>query len=172
MISKFSSKAQLFSLDLVISMILIVLVIGVLVHSFELRSYDLREKSNLAELGAVSSQASSLIFESSPFACTFLYDGASFIMPNCLDTSASFNKVDLGLSDFKCNISVPISVSISTDCTDLIPDYQDASITNFLTIERNVVFTSGDVSYSEFYDCRKNQSCVLEEGSFILRVWK
>lgn len=172
MIFKFSSKAQLFSLDLVISMILIVLVIGVLVHSFELRSYDLREKSNLAELHAVSSQASSLIFESSPFACTFLYDGASFIMPNCLDTSASFNKSDLGLSDFKCNISVPSFVSISTDCTDPIPDRADLSVPNFLNTQRNVVFSSGDISYPEFYDCRKNKSCVLEEGSFILRVWK
>ena len=177
-----NSRGQLFSLDLVIALALIILAVGLLYRNAELFQYANKDSAIQAELYRVGLNASNQLVGNPFLNCALVMDGtpSKFItfLPNCLtidragnlppsDRHLGWNKPGkitkgaLGIPDgYSCNVEfqpVP-AADLKKECND---SYATAGAENIFSIERKAVFLNktneneaGQITKSELEDCR------------------
>ncbi len=193
-----NQKGQIFSLDFILSLAIIILAIGMMLQFMELQEYNQREAEIQNELYSIGETASLLLVSNPAFTCQMTNTIETVdLMPvmGCIligaPPSHEITRDGLGIpSDYSCEIyaegitrydggapSGDISSNIITECTD---DFGTANPDNYYSSEREVVFvaatSSENIHKSELYhECVKGEpplSCGLESGTIEIRVWK
>jgi len=164
-------KGQVFSLDFLISLILIVLAIGIIIQLSEINSYETKEKQVREELEMVGGTAKNLLLTSPSIVCGIadIRDNEIIGYMNGCYCSKPINKEFLGLPEgYNCNISG--NAGITTDCTD-----NPINAKNVYSAEIKAVFAEGGTTYITkdiYQNCINGNGCSLKEGTIKLKVWK
>ena len=160
-----AEQGQLFSLDFVISVTLIVLAIAVTVQALELNNYSARQALAYRELRETAGHASQLLASNAAWNCTLELDnGETVPLDNCLDTGKGMDKARLGLPEaFGCRVE---GVEVR-GCGETAP--REAEVAG---VKRVVVFGSR-LTRDEFRNCRQGQACSLTEPKEVgVSVWR
>ncbi len=190
-------KGQIFSLDFLVSMILVVLAFGILMQFFEVHAYALKEEQNRTELKKIGETAADLLVSSPAIVCEIVDNQTDPTNPvevgylnNCLtrgtgtlqgyswdnrpadDEKVAYKKF-LGLpqTGYECAIDVNPALTIETDCGDITTVPNDKS---YYSAKRKVVVYNANykVPKSELEDCMHGRACNLIEAEATLYVWK
>jgi uncharacterized protein (UPF0333 family) len=179
-------KGQIFSVDFLISVIVIVLAIGLLLNFYELTVHAQAERNSADELKIASERAADLLVSSPELVCELVEsgDGTNHIMylPNCLVTENSekeITKEKLGLIGFSCNLSGPGAGGLinqtGVGCTDTFPGDKDV-----VAVKRTIYLTMSneegnqEIKKDEYLGCINATSGCSIEGrlEIYLKVWK
>jgi hypothetical protein len=158
-------KAQLFTLDLMLSFALVVLAIGLTIHSFELNTYSLREEELYNELKNKAETASLMLSINEKLNCSV--QGTNIRMQNCLQKDVLGNlslKEQLGLSDFKCRIV--IDSQALDDCRD---DFSTAN--NVVSIKKKMLVFNSSITKTIWNNC-VTSGCSGNEKTLTIYVWR
>ncbi len=180
-------KGQIFSLDVLISIVLIIVALGVAMRFFELKEYETKELMEQLELERVGSAASELLVNNPNLVCelTAVLTGTKLnSLSNCLNKNQQILKADLGISEnsvpaqnkFDCRIEFAYDAASQLaigDCTSVVP----ATAKNVFAATRKIVVTnSKQVPKNEFNNCTDSDpatNCVVfTAGTATLKVWK
>jgi len=184
-----NKKGQIFSLDFILSLAVIILTIGLMLQFMELQEYNQREAEIQNELYSIGETASHLLVSSPSFSCQMDSALDATLMPvlGCILINApagyEITKERLGIPiNYKCEIEAeaPIGTIVNINNADCIDDHGADNPDNFYSSKRNAVFfesASGNaqsIYKSELYHfCKPPLGvCTLETGEIKLWVWK
>lgn len=177
---RLNQKGQLFSLDLFIAIVVIVLAIGLLMQQFETLTYRQNSALSTRELQEVARVAAQKLVTSPELVCNLMGTGRAEplldALPNCwpqtLPDQTTIDSV-LGLKP-RFNYCIVLgSTAVGSPC----PNPLDAS--NVVAIERSIVQlnSGGSISKKEFMNCLEEDDrtkCTTfgASQSLVLKVWQ
>lgn len=168
---KANNKGQVFSLDFLISLVVVVVCLGLLIQVFELTSYSAKQQQTFREVMVIGELASERLVTDEAVLCR-LTDGAAvlpgFELVNCLNTTrlAALNKGLIGIpADFYCNVA---GVSLS-GCADGTPP---ANARNVFEVERRVIVSATDINKAAFSQCIDGGGCPYTDTNITVTVWR
>jgi len=162
------NKGQIFSLDFIIAMILMVFFLGLLLSLGELQGYERKEKRILYELESKTEAALISLVNSPQFSCKL--DTNSF-----LAYSFDIKKIDLITNeDLKNSIGLlDYNLSLFLDGTQVTGHEDIHSGKNIYAIDVNILYCNGEVSFTELNNCMSG-SCgdTINKQTLKLKVSK
>lgn len=191
-------KGQIFSLDFLLALVIIIACIGLAIQAFELNAYHEKERYVIDELNLVGAMATEKFVTMESIACSVKDTGETeipgFELVNCVDPSkvaeftrdafgfgvwtAKVSKASLGIPDeYNCRAYIVTPEGI----VSLIPLIQGCSIDPGLVIPETVknvysiqrkVFFYDEVSKSELYSCIQGGACNLGVTELRFDFWK
>ena len=185
-----NKKGQIFSVDFLISVIVIVLAIGLLLNFYELTVHAQVERNSANELKISSERAADLLVSNSEIVCELwsTETPAQRIMylPNCLvkaNNGKAITKEKLGLTEFKCDVGGNSEINAirnaaTTGCKD-----NSSVAKEIIAVKRMVYVTNSGgpgneiILKQDYNDCIKN-GCTTSSGvirgpyEITLKVWK
>lgn len=165
-------KGQIFSLDLIISIAIIILAIGLLLRFAEVNAYNLKDEEIRKELELVGFSAIDRLGNDPVLNCV-LEDsvGASIgKIPNCISQGTDISKTDLGIPDsYNCRLTSSNLSSIG-QC-DGTPA---AEVENVFGMKKTILISAAAATTkAELEDCLEgNCNGVLMAEVIELQVWK
>ncbi len=138
-------KAQIFSLDFLFSLAIMVLVIGFILMFLDLSLAAQKDEMIWTELKETGNTASNLLVGNPKITCDLVDVSGDKIMemPNCVNKSASFSRTDLGIPSasegYQCRIT--IGSWVAPACNTSPP----SSASNIYSTQRIVISSNGDV---------------------------
>jgi hypothetical protein len=169
MVKRMNSKGQIFSVDFVLSMILIVLAIGTTLAFLELNAHALKEDEEMRELKAVGETASDLLVSNPEIVCRLVDNSNALIdyLPNCIPNDGEITKEKLGIPDsFECEIEIP-GFAGNNEC-----DSTPASENSYSVKREIVINPTENLSKKNFNSCTEEQICVLTRQTATLTIWR
>lgn len=158
-------KAQIFTLDAMLSLVLVVMALGLIIHSFELKEYTLREEELFNELKSKAEVASLMLSINEKIICEI--QQTKMKMQNCIATNnnkLSRLKELLGLNaDFGCRLANARNETIG-NCSDNIPDNK-----NIVSIKKKLLVLNDNPTKSNWNTCI-NMGCPFED--YTLSIWR
>jgi len=166
-------RGQVFSVDFLISVMVIVLAIGLLLNFYELSVHAQMESNLSSELRNVAERAADLLVYSPEFTCELWEDAGEtsqriMYIPNCLVKGDSGNsgkeiiKAKLGLVGFQCEVSGKGEINAihnpsNTGCEDDPPD-----ATEIIVVKRTVYVTNKGTKGNERILKQDYNECIKE----------
>ena len=128
-------RGQIFSLDFIISMVVITAAIALLIQATEFNTYNMKEERIYNEMRNTARIAANLIVSSNETTCS---DGTGGHLMNCVDTGGNFVPIDdfLTASGYQYDISL-LDVTGETSWNNNIDS-------DFVEIERQVLIDNLD----------------------------
>lgn len=195
-----NNKGQLFSLDLIIAIALVILAVGLLYRQAELFQYFSKDSDIQSELYRIGLNASNQLVSNPAIVCE-LVDAASppnviGYLPNCLAPiinnggncpaglqELGITKSSLGIPEgYDCSIDFKFGKSNEQCLIKLCNANSSSASENVFSIERKIVRKTASAkdndwkdrtfSKADFDSCVRGSCTALEESSFILQVWK
>jgi hypothetical protein len=120
-------KGQIFSLDFLISMAVVMVAIGLVIQAAETGAYNAKEARIQGELGSVAETAADLMVAGNETTCV---DARGEHLMNCIDTSADFSGITgfLDAAGYGYSITIQGGPSFSTPASPQgQKDYCEAS---------------------------------------------
>jgi len=190
-----NTKAQLFSVDFIFSIILVVLAVGTILNVAELRAFSGMQDAKAYKLKAVGDIASDLLVNNEDSIC-MLYKSPPQpselgSLPNCFSAQGSnISKSSLGLaSDYECRLSVELiqgyTYGTQPDlaafrnrfgCTSTLPLSPARSV--YSSKRQVVIRDTSDpgnprrVPQADLSSCMSGGSCPLVPYYLVLEVWE
>ncbi len=133
-----NKKGQIFSLDFLFSVAVMILVIGFLLMFVDLQSQSQKDEITWLELKSVGERASALLVSSPDIECTLVDSSGGELMKlsNCVDTS-KITKDNLGIpSDYGYRLEIG-----SSHWGQIIPE----AAHNIYSTQRFVITSNGDL---------------------------
>ncbi len=173
------NNGQIFSLDLLLSIVLVIVAIGLAMQYLELKQIEAKERFDQMELERVGNTAAELLVNNHEIICSLVDNASTPIgtLANCLNQPTIITKITksmLGIpNNYSCRIEINDTVVLSGDCTG---DATDAK--NVFAAERKIVLNNTsqapDVSKDDLYECmsRNLAACELAYASVELKAWK
>jgi|SRR3989344_3125044 len=184
-----NKNGQIFSVDFLISIMVVVLAIGLLLNFYELTVHAQTEQAVNDELRIAAEKASDLLVSNPEIICE-LYESSgapsiptTFIMylPNCIPAGNSpkaITKEKLGLSDeYGCELSgVGVSILRKPGCEDdPVPSDRD-----IISVKRKIYVTAAPAQASnekikkdDYLKCiNKEADCPIAGIDVTMKVWK
>ncbi len=168
------AKAQIFAVDVIISIILVILAIGIISAAAEFNFYNSKQQTSYAILKQKAETAAIVLANSNWSSCSTGNTNLSYsintikinaINPNP-DTRKAEIKKRLGLEGYKANIilQTPVAYEIlNEEMTD----------PNAVSLELNVfVCTGGNVAQNLLNSCMEGGACTFSERKLIITVGK
>ena len=183
-------KGQVFSVDFLISIMVIVLAIGLLLNFYELSAHAQKESKINSELRSAAERAADLLVYSPDVTCE-LWDTGSpaqriMYIPNCLvkaNNGKELTKAKLGLGGFNCEVSGTGEISAVNNPSDTGCRGNSTGVTEIIVVKRMVYVTNNEAAGNErilkqeYNDCIKN-GCTASSGvirgpyEITLKVWR
>ncbi len=187
------SRGQIFSLDFLMAITVLVLAMGLAINYFETNTLNAKEIENQNDLWNAAKTASDVLVNHPDIVCneTSLFAARPAPMDiklqNCLPQNfptPSITKARLGISSaYDCNISnLPGSTfnfgAAANECKNAVPTGID-----IVSIERRVVMLTNELPAGQERDINKKaliycqrpelgKSCVLTDANISIKVWK
>jgi len=171
-----NNKGQVFSLDLIIAMTVLVLGIGLLIQFSETRIYEQKENMLWKELESKGQTASALLVSNPEIICSLVDEEvpANTIghMENCINTSLGIDgritKENLGLpSEYEFDISgngISVSSASSANAKNVFSETREVFLyAGFIG--------SGVVTKTELEGCMSGGACVSPE-EITISIWR
>jgi hypothetical protein len=184
-------KGQVFTLDLVVSMVLIFLCVGVAMRFFELKEIEMKEMNENMELERIGKTASQLMVSNPDISCelTEIVNGTTIgYLPNCLNKNQTITKQDLGIMEagvpiqkqYNCYIEFKYgnSTTIPTgDCMNAPPAAPNSPLNIFSEKREIVLANDKKVPKDRYNNCTDDPSLgtacsVWMKGTATIKVWK
>jgi hypothetical protein len=168
---KLNENGQIFSLDFLISLVVVIVCLAIVLQVFELTSYDAKQQQVAREVMVIGELASERLVTDERVLCQ-VSDGFNplpgFELVNCLDTNrlTALNKGLIGIpASFSCNVA---GVTLS-GCTDGSPPN---TAQNVFEIERRVILSSGPITKASLSACIDGAACALNDTNITVTVWR
>jgi hypothetical protein len=172
------TKGQVFTLDFLFSVIIVVFVAGTLLNITEIKVFSDAQDTQLHKLSSVGMLASDMLVNNAPNLCELMSNDLQEnlgYLNNCLYTGVTVTKASLGLdSAYGCSITTePITggqITLPTECTDTYTERGDA-----YSVKRIAVIKDGGstVTKAELVRCmQKKADCELLPHYVMLKVWE
>ncbi len=175
-------NGQVFSLDVLISIVLIIVALGVAMRFFEIKEYETKELMEQSELERIGNTASELLVNNPDLVCelTDVRDGTILnYLSNCLNKNQNISKSNLAIpANYDCRIEFsfgnPITKQVAIgECQTIV----QPAIKNVFAANREIVVTdSKQVPKNEFNNCTDSDpatNCIVfTAGTATLKVWK
>jgi hypothetical protein len=166
-------KGQLESVDVVLSLVLLMVALGYAYRVAEANYYAFKQDEILAELRVFGSSAAELLVtsEATTCKCTVLPGtGNDFYITNCIDTQKLLSIANLAqalhLSD-RFGVHVRI-VNAGIEAGDPLP----ADNRQMYSERRVVIAHSGDITKSELERCMNGTLTTCERDIAMIYVWR
>ena len=143
------NKGQLFSIDFVIAMILMIFFLGSLLSLGELQSYERKERRITYELESKTETALITLTNSPNYSCkldTNSFLAYSFDLNKIKNITHDDLKKSIGLKDY--NLSLLLNNSLVQNHVD------DHAGLNIYSIDVEVLFCDGNISYQDINNCQ------------------
>lgn len=167
-----NQRGQVFSLDLIMGMVLVLLAAGFLLVLAEQSFAAQTAQLETDHLFLVASTASELLVTHPDLTCDLMGGSTKLAeVPNCLPASASPTAAQLGIPDEYDFCLTGITGSLKS-CATTGPA---SSIQQVASLDRHVVLLSGTgtISKSNYYGCQNDSpSCPLNEQTVTIQVWR
>lgn len=178
-------NGQIFSLDFLISLALVILAIGMAMQFLELKEYETKDYTEQMELERIGNTAAELLVSNPEIVCELTDNTRSTVLghlQNCIPKINSegdrIKKGELGIpAGFECWI-----YNDNDFRTDCIMQEPDASVRNIFSAQRKIVFykhTGGGgqpakkkVTKGQLEACLNGSECDLIQQTVTLKVWK
>ena len=159
-----AEQGQIFSVDFLISVAVIVLALAVIVQALELSNHARQQDFNQRELSETARLASQLLVSNQAWTCELDLGREAMRLDNCLDSGKQINKDGLGLGEeFGCEVR-----GLGVQGCGQAPN----NVLDVVGLKRVVVFGSR-MSLEEFRACRQGRECgVTEPKEIEVRVWR
>lgn len=166
-------KGQLFSLDFLVSLIVVMLAIGLVFQFSELQTYDLKDKMLFDETKRVAETASNMLVGNPAILCKLVEEGTAnqiSYLSNCIDSSnpSALTKNNLGIpAAYNCNAD---GITI-TDCSSI----PTSAAKNSYSVKRTILLHSGNLSKKDYDNCINLPSgtcTAFTEKEVTLTIWK
>ncbi len=159
------NKGQIFSIDFLISIILLVLFLGLIINAIEIKTNQTKE-TFLQEKIITESKVAFDVLTNGKYACK-LDNGnilGSSLNENLLNSDLKENvKEYLAISDKKVNLKVFDNPTILND--NLIGE-------TIINIEREILVCENVINFADLNNCLKGENCALEKKIVTLGVTK
>jgi hypothetical protein len=166
-----NKKGQIFSLDFILSLVVVIALLALLFQVFEVTAYEAKQQQVQRELMVVGELASERLVTDESIACRLVDDNNNFLpgfeLVNCINTSrlAALNKGLIGIPfDFNCQVD---GLALS-GCTDGSPPTE---VRDVFEIERRVILSPTDFNKTVFNRCVAGLACPFADTNITLRVW-
>ncbi len=167
---KKKNKAQLFSLDIVFALIIIILLLFLLSKIAEVKIYKTNTNNHLKELDLIGNSTYKKLVSNPKLNC-YIYDTQNnFLLSNCIGDDSEITKENLDIPDnYKCHIT-GLPPGITNECTDIV----DLSVVNIYKIKFKMDYIIGnrDISKSSYMNDLLDISLIFEFSDVTLSVWK
>jgi len=166
-----NQKGQFFSLDFIIAMAIAVLALGMLLHFYELNTYEQQNARTQNELTLIAMNSSNILLNTNNCTAQTSLKNKGYEMHGCTDTSSwgTLTKADLMIPDeFNCYITKGGSPAIN-GCVDVLL----ANTPNIAVIERNFLERNLNILKSAYELCLDGGSCTLyTPAKLMVKIWK
>ncbi len=160
-----NARAQIFSLDFMVSFTVAVLALAVAVQAIELNNHANQDAFDHWELGERTRASAQSLVSNEAWTCALELGGGKTVgLDNCIDGGKKVGKEGLGLdAEFGCEVR-----GLKVDGCEAAPDKAG----NVEAVKRVVVFGHA-MSAQEFADCRSGKACALSAPAEVeVRVWR
>ncbi len=154
-----NEKGQIFSIDFLLSVVLVMLALALIFQYMELKAYSEKDVEMFEDVKEKALLASDLLTGSSELNCKL--DGGNIALPNCIGNE-KINAGKIGITEkFGCYVK---GVKVEGCETD-----ESAGAKVFFAVERKVV--EGQDVETEIWKCMKGAECGLHEKDLLVKVW-
>jgi len=165
-------KGQLESVDVVISLVLLMVALGYAYRVSEGNYYAFKQDEIAAELSALGSSASELLVSSPETTCKCTVvpgTGKDFYLMNCIDTQ-KLASTDLSKA---LHLSNAFGVHITIENAGIEVGSSLPSDNRQIYSERRVIIAhSGDITKSELEKCMKGTSSACKRDVATIYIWR
>ncbi|MDD3083963.1 MAG: hypothetical protein PHP82_02995 [Candidatus ainarchaeum sp.] len=157
------NKGQIFSLDFLLAMIIVIIFFGTIINSFETKTYLLKENINYDSLIQKSNSAFIALTNGKYVCKTNVNNNLPFtINKNLLPEQIFELKEYLGLQDK--NILLILDEEI------LFEDKLLEKNEKIIVIEKDIVICDNEIDFVEFEKCLNGNPCEFEKKKIVLKV--
>lgn len=154
-------KGQIFSLDFLLSIAVVMMALGLVLRAAELASYDWKDREIFSELKGVAENSGNLLVASPEINCRVR--GIDINIMNCVDTTK------ISPSNAREKLAIPAefgySLTISPQQTIAFGSRENK---DFVETRRKVLLHNGDITKQEY-----NTTFRQQEGKEVsIQVWR
>jgi len=142
------NKGQIFSIDFIIAMILMIFFLGSLLSLGELQNYERKERRIIYELESKTEAALITLTNSPSYSCkldTNSFLAYSFDLNKIKNINHDDLKKSVGLNDY--------NLSLLLDHSFVLNHVDEHNGLNIYSIDINILFCDGDISYQDINKC-------------------
>ena len=166
-----NQKGQFFSIDFLIAMTIAVLAIGMLLHFYEINTYEQKEARVQNELTLIAMNSSNILLNSNRCSAQNILTIKGYELHGCTNTSSwgSLTKTELMIPDeFNCYITND-SLPAINECRDVLP----ATKSNISVIERSFLKRNSQITKTQYENCLDG-SCtgIYTTKELVVKIWK
>lgn len=155
-------RGQIFSIDFLLSIILVVLFFGLIIISGEIKTNNTKESIDFDILKNKIDTAS-ILLTNGKYSC----ESENFILANSLDLNKLIDKNELktylGLIDKNINLKIDNTSTILND---------NLTKEKIINIEKNVLICNGLILFADLNNCLSGINCNLEKKKIVLGAEK
>lgn len=170
-----NARGQIFTLDALVSLILVMLALGLVFALFETRTYAQQEKLVWLELESAGSSAIDQLIMTPEFTCALNHPNAlTYSLPNCVIPSTVENQFQAGTLSRALGLSNQYNIQI-TGLTIAPLGNSPSSDVKFIYSEsrRIVTMSNPTLSRTEFNSCQsQDPNCLLTPATLIVKLWR
>lgn len=172
-----NQNGQLFSLDFLLAMGLVVLLLGTVISIGQRQAFEIHEASRRNELAQTGQHAVIALVTNPKTTCTLFANGTGTALEtnvnNCLDWGKITGPTGLSIPDLAKEIGLPANYSffIKTETQTIGTDPLDIPPAIF-SQDFNAIISNGTVSKKELYRCIKKQGCTISSQAVSFKAWK
>ncbi|GEM_PF-4475983 len=161
------NKGQLFSVDFLLAIAIVMLAVGVQLKLMQTHAFDAHQSYNQTELEAIGNTAVVLLLTNPTITCqvTNTTGAPLFHQPNCINTNITLTKSQLGIpSEYDYRI---------TGITFTGSDARTPAATqeNIYALDLNTLVNAGPIFKSTLNTCIQT-GCPANRSRITLEVWK
>jgi len=166
-----TQKGQFFSIDFLIAMVIAVLAIGMLLHFYELNTYEQQNARIQNELTLIAMNSSNILLNTNKCLGTASLTDKGYELQGCTDTTSwsSLTKAELMIpKGFKCYITKDGLPAIS-ECTTNAP----VNKPNISVIERRFLERNFPLTKTQYENCLDG-TCIgiYITQELMVKIWK
>lgn len=184
---KTGKKGQIFSLDFILAVSLLVLSIGLAINYFEVTSLNASEAAHRQEMRLIAKTASDILVTDPSIVCDLntILEQVAGSLPNCirktLETTKNGDPITKTMLGIPSNFDAQLT-NVNGEPVTFPAEFSSpppTTETDFVSMDRFVaVITSNDINLTKtrLRNCQKNgegsANCPLKQSTIRLKVWK
>ena len=166
-----TQKGQFFSIDFLIAMAIAVLALGMLLHFYELNTYEQKEARIQNELTLIAMNSSNILLNTNNCTAKNNLSVKGYELHGCTDTSSWINltKAELMIPlEVNCYITKGVSVAIDGCGTDALPNTP-----NIAVIERTFLERNSKITKTQYENCLDGACAeIYTPKDLVVKIWK
>ena len=178
-----NSKAQIASLDFILSVVLVVVALGLVMQTIETNQYTMKEMEVHNELARIGETAADILVSHPDITCDLLESDSPYNkisdLQNCIEKNTTITNEMMGIpTEYDCWIGFTQGGSGNLDfpeCTNTVPNSEE----NVYSTGRLITFwepagggVGARLTKNSFLNAVNSPSGPLKERTLLIKIWK